>query len=181
MSNKPYRYRDAKWEDVPDALKKALTVSRETRRGIYIHGTVGTGKTHIAYAMCDYAQDVMHLKAQFWNTTELLADIRDDFDRNNYDKKRREEMLMEFRGLLFLDDIGAEKMTEWVQEQFYRIVNRRYEEALPTIFTSNLPIRELGERLGDRTASRIVEMCDIYPLNGADRRIEAARNRKHHE
>lgn len=176
---KPFRYQHAKWEDVPLPLQEALKVSRETRRGIYIHGTVGTGKTHIAWAMYEYAREQMKLRAQFWNTTELLADIREDFDRNQYDKKHREEQLMEFRGILFLDDIGAEKMTDWVQEQFYRIVNRRYEEALPTIFTSNLPIRELGERLGDRTASRIVEMCDLYPLNGADRRLDIARQRKH--
>lgn len=178
---KPYRYQNTKWEDVPEKLRKALEVIRETRRGMYIHGSVGTGKTHAAYAMAEHAQSEMKLSVMFWNVTELLAEMRADFDRTQYDKHHVEERLMDFRGVLFLDDIGAEKMTEWVAEQFYRVVNKRYEEALPTIFTSNLPVFELGDRLGDRTASRIVEMCDIYPLNGADRRIEAARTRKNHE
>lgn len=177
---KPYRYQDAGWADVPLTLQKQAESSRETRRGSYIHGAVGTGKTHVAYAIAEHVEQDMKAPVMFWNTTELFAAMKNDFDkRRQYaDYETTIDKLLSFTGLLFLDDIGAEKPSEWVAEQLYLLVNRRYERGYVTFFTSNLPISELSERLGDRTASRIAEMCDIYPLTGADRRIAAAKARK---
>ena len=167
----PFRYKDAKYEEVPKDIQAKFEVIRESRQGIYIHGGIGTGKTHIAYALNANSKDKAKLDSRFWNTTELLRELRLDFDRKPEDKEHEESELFNFRGLLFLDDIGAEKLSDWVLETFYLIVNKRYNEKLPTIFTSNMPIAELAERIGDRTTSRIVEMCDIIKLEGKDRRI----------
>jgi DNA replication protein DnaC len=167
----PARYQKSKYLDVPEKVRKLFEAMKTTRKGIYVHGAVGTGKTHMAYALCGAAGEVLGVKTMFRNTSELLRAIRLDFDRNGADKERAEEAIMEFKGLLFLDDLGAEKMTEWVSETFYLILNRRYNEMLPTIITSNLPIADLSERIGDRTVSRIVEMCDVVELGGDDRRI----------
>lgn len=177
---KPYRYEKAGWADVPLPLQKLTEVSRETRRGAYIHGAVGSGKTHAAYAIAEHVEQVMKAPVLFWNTTELFAAMKDDFDkRRQYaEYETTISKLLQFTGLLFLDDIGSEKPSEWVAEQLYLLVNRRYERGFVTFFTSNLAIAELSEKLGDRTASRIAEMCDIYPLTGADRRIAAAKARK---
>ncbi len=168
----PTRYQNAQYESIPQDIRDRFEKIRETRRGLYIHGPVGTGKTHIAYALKKKWCEQQGRSALFWNTTELLRSIKNDFDKKLYDRDREEQNIMESRGLLFLDDIGSEKITDFVAETFYLIVNHRYQEVLPIIFTSNLPIKDLAERIGDRTASRIVEMCDVVELIGDDKRME---------
>lgn len=171
----PLRYQTSQYDHVPADIRALFDKVRETRKGIYIHGEAGTGKTHIAWALAKHAKDDVGIKTLFWNIPDLLSDLREDFSRNPYDKNHTDEELMDFRGILFLDDIGSEKVTDWVAETLYRIVNHRYEEMLPTIFTSNLPLLELAERVGDRTVSRITEMCDLVELKGDDRRITNAK------
>lgn len=173
---KPPRYENVKWEDVPADIQKQVVGIRTSRKGLYIHGDVGAGKTHITYAIADHLGET--LRTKFMNTTELIFDIKRDFDRSNYDKKRWDEQLTEFRGVLILDDIGAERITDYVAEVFYLIINKRYNEMLPIIFTSNLSLGELAERIGDRTASRIIEMCDVVHLKGEDRRVLKAKQPK---
>lgn len=167
----PDRYKDAKYDEVPAEIRKLFENIRKSRKGIYIHGDVGTGKTHIAYALHDAVKEKLGVRSSFYNMTELLRDIRADFDRAPIDKERPEERLLGSRAMLFLDDVGAEKVTDWVAETLYLIINTRYNERLPFIITSNLPVAELADRIGDRTASRIVEACDIVELKGGDRRI----------
>lgn len=175
----PDRFKDTKYEDVPNEIRTLFEKMPETKRGIYIHGSVGTGKTHLCYAIKKKYDDPQgRFWAKFWNTTELLREMRLDFDRNGMDKKHVEEELMDRKYLLILDDVGAEKMSDWVAETFYLIVNKRYNEMLPTIFTSNLSIADLAERIGDRTVSRIVEMCDVVELIGKDRRITNTKSLK---
>lgn len=187
MKEIPLRYKNAKWEDVPENIRALAEKMRETRKGIFIHGGVGTGKTHIAYAIGDRMENtgpaiteteagvrVRPVRVKVHNTTELLRDIREDFDRHHEAKTHTLTNLMEFNGLLILDDIGAEKLSEWVQETFYLLVNRRYEDMLPTIFTSNFNLEELAVRIGDRIVSRIAEMTDVVELRGRDRRVGGA-------
>lgn len=168
--NIPARYEKTKYDDVPMEIRSLFEKIPQTRRGIYIHGDVGTGKTHIAYSLARQSHE-MKIMTMFWNMTELLHEIRGDFDRPYAEKSRVSGDLMSFKGLLFLDDVGSEKVTDWVLETFYLVINRRYNEMLPTIVTSNFPISVLSERIGDRIVSRIVEMCDVVELIGHDRRI----------
>ena len=79
--------------------------------------------------------------------------------------------------LLVLDDLGAEKTSEWVEETMNLIVNTRYNERRPTIFTSNyLDIPDdtdpnsLLFRIGFRMRSRLHEMCEFIEMDGADYR-----------
>lgn len=167
----PKRYEGVKYEDAPADIREKFDKIAETRKGLYLHGPVGTGKTHIAFALKKHWDASARNQADFWNTSELLQEIKDDWDRDAYSKKHVFDNMMDFKGLLFLDDIGSEKLTEWVLERFYLIVNKRYNDMLPIIFTSNYSIEELAERLGDRIASRIVEMCDVVKVDGPDRRI----------
>jgi len=175
--NIPKRYEHAKWEDVHENIRPQIEKLRETRKGLYIYGAVGCGKTHAAYAIYKHMVEEMKLTVRFHNTTELMFDIKKDFDRTNYDKARWDEKLSDFRGVLILDDIGTERMTDFVAETFYLIINKRYNEMLPTIFTSNLEIGELADKIGDKTASRVVEMCDLVFLTGDDRRLLAAKSK----
>ena len=73
--------------------------------------------------------------------------------------------------LLHLDDLGAEKRTDWVLEQLYAIVDRRYEEQRSMVVTTNLEVEALEQQIGERTVSRLVEICgDPLPLYGDDQR-----------
>jgi len=170
MINIPKRYENVKWEDVPENIMDFLQNLNEARKGIYIHGGVGTGKTHIVYAMAKRANE-KGFGLVIKNVPELLREFRLDFSRNNNEKEFVEERIMNYQGLLILDDIGSEKMSDWVEETFYLIINKRYNDMLPTIFTSNLKLSELAERIGDRLASRIAGSCEVIELKGEDKRI----------
>ena len=165
----PARFQKAKYEDVPEDVRQAFEKIRETGRGLYIYGAVGTGKTHIAYTLYANSAEKAKIWARFINVTELLRDMKTDFDR--VEKHYPEEDLMTYKGILFLDDLGSEKLSDWVLETFYLIINKRYNEMRPTIFTSNFRLPELEKRIGDRIVSRIVEMCDRFEIKGQDRRL----------
>ena len=171
MISIPARYASAKYEDVPENIRQKFGKILQSRRGLYLHGGVGTGKTHIAYALKKKLDKHTQLKADFWNTSELMQEIKEDFDRDAYSKTRVFDKMTEEKMPFFLDDIGSEKLTDWVLERFYLIINRKYNEMVPIIFTSNYSIEELADRIGDRIASRIVEMCDIIKIDGPDRRL----------
>ena len=98
-----------------------------------------------------------------YNDIETLQEIwgKDVIQINNPDNK----------SLLILDDIGVERVSDFVLETLYRVINYRYVNMLPTIFTSNLNIQELADKIGDRSVSRIVEMCGVVELTGSDRRL----------
>ena len=74
--------------------------------------------------------------------------------------------------LLHVDDVGAERTTDWVLEELYSIVNARYEDQRSMVITTNSIDRDaLCEQITERTVSRLTEMCDELPLSGEDRRI----------
>lgn len=77
-------------------------------------------------------------------------------------------VLMSAVDLLVLDDVGAHRTTDWWAEALYAVVNRRYEQKLPTVLTSNVP--DLQVELGDRIASRLAQNLVFVVLDGPDRR-----------
>lgn len=170
----PTRYKEVKESDIPKKIQDFIKNIKTHKKGLYIHGTVGSGKTHLMYAIGKFAED-KQIVSPIWvfNSTDLLRQLREDFNSSDkYENKHLFQKLLEFRGLLMIDDIGAEKLSDWVLETFYLIINKRYEEVFPTIFTSNYPLEDLAEKVGDRTVSRIIESCDVLPLSGKDKRIE---------
>ena len=114
----------------------------------------------------------------FYDTRELLRVIRSTF--NPVTKTAEMDILRPVMeaDLLILDDLGAEKPSEWVEETMNLVVNTRYNERRPTIFTSNyedLPDeagdpQSLKARVGFRIHSRLHEMCEFLEYDGADYR-----------
>ena len=148
--------------------------NRDAGKGLYFCGGVGTGKTHLAVAVMNELIRRKRIPSLFVTVPELLDNLRETYNKpgRNLDEWMDAVQNAEF---LVLDDLGSERTTEWVRERIFVIVNHRYREALPTVFTSNTGPKDLAEQLGERTASRIIAMCDWIALEGDDYRETAAK------
>ena len=166
LRNIPNRYKKVKSEDIPQEVMSVFPVVSNGKNGMYIWGAVGTGKTHSLYALKKlYGERCIRFSIR--NISELLADIRSSFD----EKSKMDILDNLYTGY---DDLGAEKESDWVGEQIYRLVNEIYENKRAFVFTSNLSLGDLASRFGiqgDRIVSRIAEMANIIELKGNDRRV----------
>ena len=144
----------------------------EAGRGLWFMGDVGTGKTTLAMLVSKAALDAGRSVA-IYSLPRLLAEIRKTFNEGS---DRSHPALLERLSqveLLHIDDVGAEKTSEWVLEELYVIVNARYEDERAVVITTNLDDAQLREQIGERTVSRLVEICgDPVPMFGKDRRME---------
>ena len=151
----------------------------EQGKGLFLTGSVGSGKTHLIAAMVDWiARMTTRRKYRAWiifiTSVDLLALIKYTFDRKNKDDDNTEELMskLEDCDLLIIDDLGTEKTTDWASELFYKIIDSRYSNLKSTIITTNLTDQELKEKLSERLISRIYEMCKGIKLTGKDYRLE---------
>jgi DNA replication protein DnaC len=135
-------------------------------RGLWLTGDVGTGKTTLAMLVSRHALEAGRTVA-IYSLPRLLARIR-----RTYDADSRDDSYLTFFerltavDLLHIDDLGAEKQSDWVLEQLYAIVDERYETRRSLIVTTNLPVQRLEAQIGERTVSRLTEMCEQLPLFG---------------
>lgn len=143
--------------------------NREEGRGLYFCGDVGTGKTHLAVAVMNDIIQKKRVPALFVTVPEFLDNVRGTYNAPGRDLDEWMDAVKNAE-FLVLDDLGSEKPSAWVQERIFVIVNHRYREELPTIFTSNIGPKDLAAQLGERTASRIIAMCDWISLEGEDYR-----------
>jgi DNA replication protein DnaC len=150
-----------------DAIDERL----DAGRGLWFMGPVGTGKTTLAMLVSKAALRAGRAVA-IYSLPRLLNEIRDDThraDRSHIDLLDRLTAV----DLLHIDDVGAERTTDWVLEELYSIVNARYEDQRSMVITTNILDREaLCEQITERTVSRLTEMCDELPLLGRDRRMD---------
>ncbi|MGZ4271178.1 MAG: ATP-binding protein [Solirubrobacteraceae bacterium] len=137
--------------------------------GLWLHGTVGTGKTTLAMLVSKAALDAGHTVA-IYSLPRLLAEIRSTFEDGGPGSYTSFMDRLTEVDLLHVDDVGAEKTSDWVLEQLYAIVNARYEEQRSVVITTNLEVPELTDQITARTVSRLEEMCTLVPLYGEDAR-----------
>jgi DNA replication protein DnaC len=156
-------------------LESQLESLRLPGNHLYITGPVGSGKTlHAAQltlenAKYGYVNFQFREKPMFISIPQLLMDIKASFSDGATEKEH--EIVGKYSNVywLVLDDLGVEKSTDWVFQILYMIINHRYEFQKTTIFTSNLDLVQLSEKLGDdRIPSRISQMCDVLLYNYKD-------------
>jgi DNA replication protein DnaC len=142
-------------------------------RGLWIFGGTGTGKTTLAMLVSKAALEAGKSVA-IYSLPKLLARIRRTYDSEpGGDSYLSLFELLSSVDLLHIDDLGAEKRSDWVLEQLYAIVDERYATNRSILVTTNLEVGALEEQIGERTVSRLAEMCETLPLYGDDRRYAA--------
>jgi DNA replication protein DnaC len=179
----PRRYQGVSF-DRPPVTQIDATIVRTVRRyvdtldqqldegkGIWFQGDVGTGKTTLAMLISAEALRRSHSVA-IYSLPRLLGLLRETFSDESESSLSQLLDRLAAVELLHVDDVGAEQSSPWVLEQLYSIVNTRYEDGRAMLLTTNLNPAELREQIGERTVSRIIEMCgDPLMLCGTDQRI----------
>lgn len=135
---------------------------------LVLTGNRGTGKTHLAVGAVMEVRRRNGIRGRFWPFADLLARYRDTFEADRATESAAAiDAEMRRTPLLVLDDLGANKSSEWADEAMFRLVDERYRERKPTIITTNLSIKQLPERVMSRLASG-----HVINFTGKDRRMQ---------
>jgi DNA replication protein DnaC len=151
------------------AYVRHVDANLDEGRGLWLFGEVGTGKTTLAMLVAKAALDAGRSVA-IYSMPRLLNEIRRTYDESSDSSYLQLLDRLAVVDLLHVDDVGAERSSPWVLEQLYAIVNARYEAQRSMTITTNLGLDELIEQIGERTVSRLKEMCEAIPIHGEDRR-----------
>jgi DNA replication protein DnaC len=154
-------------------------------RGLLLTGSVGVGKTHLVVGIVQALVLEKGVRALFCDYRELLKRIQESYNPQVASTELQILTPVFEAEVLILDELGAQKPTDWVWDTVALILNTRYNDKRTTLITTNYPnapaalarsadktIREetLGDRIGERMRSRLAEMCVEVEMRGADLR-----------
>jgi DNA replication protein DnaC len=192
----PRRYQNCSLDNFEvhnDSHKDALKISRQFVKnypaqevGLLFIGPCGVGKTHLAVAILRELIETKSVSCSFYDFRELIRDIQSSFTPDS-NLSEAEILAPVFEvGVLALDELGAKRPTAWVEETVFYIINQRYNQKRPTIFTSNYfdiddeedrrgkmykeKDDSLVSRIGYRLRSRLYEMSKVVNMQGDDYR-----------
>lgn len=185
---------DTFFRGADDSLQRALLMTRgfirdfpidTDGRGLLYTGSIGVGKTHLAVGTLRALIEERGATGLFCDYRELLKQIQHSYNPQVNSTELDILKPVFDAEVLVLDELGAQKPTDWVWDTVALVLNTRYNEKRTTIITSNyadLPpagsrlsatqqaAREdsLGDRIGERMRSRLAEMCGAIVMNGKD-------------
>ena len=151
-------------DDPIDAMLAAWALGAP--RSLILTGPVGSGKSHRLWAALRVACLDAGRSVSVVNVPRMLRDLRPD--GAGVDLRALARV-----GIAGLDDLGAERPSDWTAEQLYTLVDDRWEQARPIAVTSNLtvgPTGSLVEGVGERVYSRLVDGALVVRITGEDRR-----------
>jgi DNA replication protein DnaC len=196
----PPRFRQCDFEHFFDlsnpSLQMALVKARGfaeqfplVEKGLLFLGNPGVGKTHLTVAILKQLMLQKGVQCLFCSFPELLEQLQESYDPVAL--KTKSEILQPIleTELVAIDDLGARRVTDWVEDTVTYILNFRYNQKKPTLLTSNLPDNPaeasprspsgkvrvsdtLTDRIGVRIYSRLFEMCEKVPIHAKDFRQE---------
>jgi DNA replication protein DnaC len=155
------------------------------RRWLYLHGAPGCGKSHLAAAAANHLTNAEGIPTLFITAPELYRWLREAFDKGANDFGERMDYssrleIVQSAPVLILDDLGAEKGSEWTDEVLWLILDRRYREQAPTLICSNLAPGQMRDarmtsRLNDRALVVVMQAAAVdYRRKGMSERAALA-------
>lgn len=170
MQNWTFENDDMANERITKAMRNYVDNFAELKKhgkGLLLYGSIGKGKT---YAACEVANALIDkgYPVLVTNFARLTNTIQGKFEG----KQEYIDSLNQFQ-LLVIDDLGAERKSEYMQEIVYNIIDSRYRAGLPFIITTNMTIEEIKTPtdIGNaRIYDRIIERCFPIEVNGKNRR-----------
>jgi DNA replication protein DnaC len=142
-------------------------------RGILLYGGNGVGKTHLAVAAFRRILS-KGFDGRFINYQALLRIVKSSYDEGFGGSRTEDYRLFEEVEVLLLDDVGSNRVTEWVEDTITDLIAQRHDAQRATIVTTNYspfyvegsPFPCLADRIGDRATSRLREMCKPLGMPG---------------
>ena len=153
--------------------KKEL-VKQGIEESMFITGASGVGKTVLMAGIIKEILRDKDKKVKWISYPGFIMELQSMFRKENDGATpfNIAEEIATFPGTLAIDDIGAEKITAFVQQITYYIINYREQEMLHTIITSNFSLNQIDEQIDTRISSRIGGMCKVIKIQGHDRRLQ---------
>lgn len=156
------------------AYQKALEFAENFEKqgkGLLFTGNIGTGKTHLAAAVANYLIQNLY-SVIFGNVTDIVSRIYDTYGKDSDISTMEIMHHITSVDLLIIDDLGKEHTSENVRTLLYQIINALYEDEKLVVITTNLSGKELSEKIGTATVSRITEMTEPVIMQGHDWRLK---------
>ena len=192
-----FRGKDLEHFFLVDNNKSLLDAKSEARKfidnypfegkGLFLIGNPGVGKTHLTVAILKELMTQKGVSCLFCSYQELLRKIRDSYNAVSHSTESEVVRPVLETDVVVIDDLGAERISDWVEDTVTYILNYRYSQKKTTLLTSNLPDepadgREtetkrgfarphrdtLTDRIGIRVRSRLHEMCTLVRIHAND-------------
>ncbi len=168
--NVPPQYQGASIFDFPEHSKAILDWKCNPDAGLMtLTGPAGTGKTRMLYAVSCLSVDPRH-----WDVPSLVRATQRaatmEPDAYNWAEAHPIDTLIKHKYVVLLDDLGAEKTTDFVLQEIYRLISQRELWGKATLFTTNLTLDDIAKKFDDRIASRLAGGI-VLEFDGADRRL----------